>query len=127
MRFSHLPIKIIFGVLFIASSIATQAQQLRKIGYETSWSGDANTIQYDKLTHINYAFAIPQTTGSLYAVDNGAKLSSIVSQGHAKGVKVMLAIGGWSNQGAPLDPVFETLAASSGGISNFVNDAMYIV
>jgi chitinase len=127
MRILRLPLKIIFGLLFILCAIAAQAQQLRKIGYETSWSGDANSIQYDKLTHINYAFAIPQSTGSLYAVDNGAKLSSIVSQAHAQGVKVLIAIGGWSNQGVPLDPTFETLAASSSGIANFVNDAMYIV
>jgi chitinase len=126
MKISHVPAKIVFGLLFILCSIASQAQG-RKVGYMPSWAGDANSIQYNKLTHINYAFAIPQSNGSIYAVENGAKLQTIVSKAHAVGCKVMIAIGGWSNQGAPLDPVFESLASSADSRTRFVNDAMYIV
>jgi chitinase len=105
----------------------TSQAQGRKVGYVPSWAGDANSIQYDKLTHINYSFAIPQYNGSIMAVENGAKLQTIVSRAHAAGCKVLIAIGGWSYLGAPLDPVFESLAANADSRARFVNDAMYIV
>lgn len=125
MKISHLPLKIVFGLLILLSSYATQAQ--RKVGYMPYWAGDANTIQYDKLTHINYSFAIPQSNGSIYAVENPAKLQTIVSRAHAVGCKVLIAIGGWSYNGAELDPVFESLASNAASRTRFVNDAMYIV
>jgi len=125
MKISPLPLKIVFGLLILLSSYATQAQ--RKVGYMPYWAGDANTIQYDKLTHINYSFAIPQSNGSIYAVENPGKLQTIVSRAHAVGGKVLIAIGGWSYNGAELDPVFESLASNAASRTRFVNDAMYIV
>src|SRR5262245_1566636 len=44
------------------------------IGYMPSWSGDVNQIQYDKLTHINYAFLLPTSSGGLTGNDNPSKL-----------------------------------------------------
>ncbi len=127
MKISHLPLKIVFGLLLLLSSYATQAQG-RKVGYMPSWAGDANSIQYDKLTHINYSFAIPQSNGSIMAVENpNSKIQTIISRSHAVGGKVLIAIGGWSYQGAMLDPVFESLASNADSRARFVNDAMYIV
>jgi chitinase len=126
MKISHLPLKIVFGLLFVLTSMASHAQG-RKVGYMPYWAGDANTIQYDKLTHINYSFALPQSNGSISAVDNPAKLQTIVSRAHAVGCKVLIAIGGWSNQGSILDPTFETLASNASSRTRFVNDALYIV
>ena len=122
-------IKYLLFLLIILGGLSNTvfAQQLRKIGYIPYWAGDANAIQYSKLTHINYAFAIPQSNGSIYAVENPAKLQSIVSQAHANNVKVLIAIGGWSYQGVELDPTFEALASNADSRNRFVNDAMYIV
>jgi GH18 family chitinase len=49
------------------------------IGYLPSWSGSVSAIQFSKLTHINYAFLIPNSDGSLQAIDDASKLQSMAS------------------------------------------------
>ncbi|MDI5981185.1 glycosyl hydrolase family 18 protein [Amycolatopsis magusensis] len=96
----------------------------RSVGYMPSWSGNVNSIQYGKLTHINYAFVLPNANGTLQAVPDPGKLSSLVSQGHNNGVKVSLAIGGWNDGN---DSAFEALAANSGSRTTFVNSVVSVV
>src|SRR5690349_6878968 len=69
----------------------------RSIGYMPSWAGNVNSIQYNKLTHINYAFVLPNSNGTLQGVPDGGKLSQLVTLAHNNGVKVSLSIGGWSD------------------------------
>lgn len=89
-----------------------------------SWSGDVNSIQYSKLTHINYSFLLPNSDGSLQAIDGASKLQSLVSLAHANGVKVSIAVGGWNNGN---DSAFEVLAANPTTRTNFVNNLMAFV
>jgi len=98
--------------------VAAAASDFKVVGYMPSWQGSAQAIQYSKLTHINYAFIRPTTTGGLTAVDNGQKLSDIVSLGHANGVKVGIAVGGWSDLN---NTDFQTMAANAGYRANFIN------
>ncbi|WP_432329016.1 hypothetical protein ACRQ5D_11715 [Mucilaginibacter sp. P25] len=42
---------------------AVPITSFKVIGYLPSWQGDVNTVQYSKLTHINYAFLTPNNTG----------------------------------------------------------------
>ncbi|SFE06691.1 Por secretion system C-terminal sorting domain-containing protein [Chitinophaga sp. CF118] len=114
---------MLFGASLIASS--QSFAQFKVVGYMPSWSGDVNTVQYSKLTHINYAFLLPTASGGLQSIENPAKLKSLVSLAHAKGVKVMISVGGWNNGD---DGAFESLAANSSyrsafttNIVNFVN------
>ena len=44
------------------------ALSTRVVGYFPTWQGDVNAIQYDKLTHINYSFALPTAQGGISAV-----------------------------------------------------------
>ncbi|VXD11539.1 glycosyl hydrolase family 18 protein [Marinoscillum sp. 108] len=113
--------------LFVIMSMATvHAQKI--VGYTPSWLGSANDIDYDRLTHINYAFALPTASGGLQAIENPAKLQSLVSQGHAKGVKVLIAIGGWDlGDGGGNDGRFNTLAASASSRNNFVNNVLSVI
>jgi len=90
----------------------------KQIGYMPSWAGSVGSVQYQYLTHINYAFGLPTASGGLQPIENTAKLSSLVSTAHSRGVKVLLSIGGWNGGN---DSAFESLAASSGGRTNFVN------
>jgi chitinase len=106
----------LFALLFASAQRATA--QFKVVGYMPSWAGDVNAIQYNKLTHINYAFALPTATGGLQAIENPGKLQSLVSLAHARGVKVLIAVGGWNNGD---DSGFESLAANSGYRTNFVN------
>lgn len=123
---SILSIKKIALLLMLAISIGYSSKaQFRVVGYATSWS--PASIQYSKLTHINYAFALPQYGGRLKPIDNPGYLQTIVSNAHANGVKVYIAIGGWSDNGTPIDPVFESIGGDPGSRTNFINDALYLV
>ncbi len=96
----------------------------KSVGYMPSWSGSVNSIQYTKLTHINYAFALPNSNGTLQPVDNTAKLSSLVSLAHANQVRVSIAVGGWNNGN---DSAFESLAANASARTTFVNSLVAFV
>ncbi|MFR9780003.1 glycosyl hydrolase family 18 protein [Micromonospora sp. MS34] len=107
-----------------AADATVLPNNFRSVGYLPSWSGSVNTVQYGKLTHINYAFALPDNDGSLRPVENPSKLSSLVSLGHANNVKVSIAIGGWNDGN---DSAFEALAANSGARGTFVGNVVNFV
>jgi len=102
----------------------TSFSQFKVVGYLPSWSGSVSAVQYSKLTHVNYAFLLPNSDGSLQAIDNASKLQSLVSTAHANGVKVQISVGGWNNGD---DSHFETLAANSTYRTNFVNNLVSFV
>lgn len=53
-------------------------------------------LQTDKLTHVIYAFLIPQKDGSLIELEKPEKLRDIVVKSRNDGAKVFIAVGGWS-------------------------------
>jgi GH18 family chitinase len=65
------------------------------------------SIAYEYLTHINYAFAIPNADGSLQPLKAPEKLRTIVEQAHHHNVQVLISVGGWG-----WEKEFETLAAT---------------
>ena len=109
-------------VLILASCQAFA--QFKVVGYMPSWSGNVGDVQYSKLTHINYAFLLPTSTGGLQPIENPSKLQSLVNTAHANGVKVMISVGGWNNGD---DSGFESLAANSTYRTNFVNNIVNFV
>ena len=96
----------------------------KSVGYMPSWAGNVSTIQYSKLTHINYSFVLPNSNGTLQGVPDPGKLQQLVSLGHQNGVKVTIAVGGWNNGN---DDNFEILAASANGRTTFVNALINLV
>jgi len=107
-----------------AAQAAVLPNNFKSVGYMPSWAGNVNTVQYNKLTHINYAFVLPNNDGSLRPVENPSKLSSLVSLGHANNVKVSIAVGGWNDGN---DSAFEALAANAGTRTAFVNNLVNFV
>ena len=107
-------------VVAAPATAAVLPNGFRSVGYMPSWSGSVNSVQYTKLTHINYAFALPNANGTLQAIPDPGKLSSLVSLGHSTNVKVSLAIGGWNDGN---DSAFESLAANAGSRTTFVNQS----
>ncbi|WP_308709562.1 glycosyl hydrolase family 18 protein [Marinoscillum pacificum] len=103
------------------NSVGGCSSDFKIVGYMPSWSGSANAIQYDKLTHIIYAFIRPTTTGGLTAVEQPAKLQSIVTQAHAQGVKVLIAVGGWSDLN---NADFEAMSNNATGRQNFASNLL---
>lgn len=92
------------------------------VGYYPSWEPTKiNTIQYSNLTHINYAFAIPTSDGSLLPLENADAAKQIIQTAHTKGVKVLLAIGGWSYNGTPLEATFMSATNTPEKVVKFGN------
>ncbi len=89
------------------STAVPEPPDFRIIGYFYGMDGvlDPAVLQY--LTHINYAFALPNADGTLQTLANGWKLSALVEQAHASGVQVLISVGGWG-----WDEQFEALAAA---------------
>lgn len=93
----------------------------RVIGYAT----DAITpeaIAFQQLTHINYAFLLPNEDGTFQPLANSSKIKKLVNMGHASGVKMLVSIGGWG-----LDPQFEALAASPEKRATFITGALNVL
>jgi len=116
------------GLIALQSGERSEAAVLpngfKSVGYMPSWAGNVNTIQYNKLTHINYAFILPNANGTLRPVENAAKLRSLVSLGHANNVRVSIAVGGWNGGN---DSAFESLAANATTRTAFVNNLVNFV
>jgi spore germination protein YaaH len=80
------------------------------------------TIPFERLTHINYSFLIPNADGSFVQLTNAWKLRKIVDLAHQHNVKVLISVGGWG-----WDDQFETLAADPVTRSAFVENLNTIV
>lgn len=99
--------------------------RFRVIGYEESWTGDDLTrIQFDKLTHVNYAFALPNPNGTMRPVPNEPKLDALVTRAHQSGVTVSLSFGGW-NHGD--DSAFHAMVATPATRRTFADAAFAYV
>src|SRR6185295_15680167 len=97
---------------------------IRVVGYFPSWQGSVSAIQFSKLTHVNYAFVLPNADGSLQAVDNPSKLTSLVTAAHNAGVKVSISVGGWNDGN---DSAFVSLAGNSTARTAFVNNVINLI
>src|SRR5689334_3930318 len=58
---------------FLLLTGVSNAFAFRVIGYFPSWQGSVSGIQFSKVTHVNYAFLLPNSNGSLQAIDNASK------------------------------------------------------
>jgi chitinase len=97
-----------------ASSPASPANSFRIVAYATE-AVIPNTIPYTQLTHINYAFLIPNNDGTFVSLINSWKLQQIVSEAHAHNVRVLISVGGWGT-----DQQFEQMALDQTTRSAFV-------
>lgn len=99
-----------------SSTPEPQAESFRIIAYATE-AIVPEVIPYDKLTHINYSFLIPNADGTFVKITNGWKLKKIVELAHSQNVKVSIAVGGWG-----WDEQFEQMAASAESRTAFVQN-----
>lgn len=93
----------------------------RIVGYTTE-AVVVELIPFEKLTHVNYAFLIPRADGTFERLLNPWKLENLVNGAHAKGVKVLISVGGWG-----WDEQFETLASSPETRATFVRELVAVV
>jgi chitinase len=96
----------------------------RIVGYFPSWSGDPAEIQYEALTHIDYAFVTPTVLGGYQAVANPEKLAMLVTLAHAHGVKVLASLGGGDDSGID---AFAAIVGDAGIASLFIDNMISLV
>lgn len=76
----------------------TTASNKRIVVYIPYWSfsyARTNTLDLDKVTHVNLAFVNPDSNGDFSFPDvSSAAVASLVADARAKGVKVLMSIGG---------------------------------
>ena len=84
-----------------------QKETFRVVGYYPCWKPEAlHKVNYQVLTHINYAFVIPTAEGDLLPLRNPGTARTLIAQAHARGVKVLIVVGGWDYQGDLLEHTF---------------------
>ncbi|KAF8945780.1 hypothetical protein BGZ47_001980 [Haplosporangium gracile] len=94
------------------------------VAYWTDWTSGAmppESIPFDKVTHVNYAFSIVSPDfRPVFQTDY--LLNRVVRAAHLKDVKVLISIGGWTGS-----QYFSPLSASPHGRQTFVNGAIDFV
>ncbi len=101
----------------------------RVIGYYSAdlFDEPAEHLQTDKLTHVMYAFLIPQADGSCLPPPKPEQLRAVVEQAHRDGAEVFAALGGWSYNGVPLASTFETVTADEALRKKLVDSTLAVV
>lgn len=90
------------------------------VGYYPDWKpAQTDKLRYDVLTHVVYAFAIPTLEGGLRPLENPQTAKSIIESAHQKGVKVLIAVGGWSYNDTPLEATFMEATATEDRTETF--------
>ncbi|KAI8058545.1 glycoside hydrolase superfamily [Syncephalis plumigaleata] len=84
------------------------------VGYYTDWNSQ-QLPPNNKLTHINYAFALIDTRTYAPTIQTTSLLADLVKNAHKHNVRVAISIGGWSGS-AP----FSAIAADANKRSKFV-------
>lgn len=94
------------------------------VGYFPAWDGEVDDVQFDKLTHINYSFLLPNPDGSLRPLENADTLHDLVKAAADYETKVGIATGGWNGGD---DSAFVALAANADTRTAFIDNVMALV
>jgi len=107
-------LKFILVLLCLVST--SSIAQFKVVGYLPTWlsPGTAiNSVDLDKMTHINIAFFNPNNnTGATITGTSTTQTDAVVTACHAKNVKVFLSIGGATN--ATVAQRYQAIIGSSG-------------
>jgi GH18 family chitinase len=115
----------LFGNIHATEAKAPAEGKKMLMGYYPNWgqySGfKADKIPFQYLTHLLYAFYVPDPGGNLANSDptDEANLRNVIKIGHDKGVKILVSIGGASQS-----QNFPILAASASARTNFVKSCV---
>jgi chitinase len=139
-RFLLKPVSLAITLCLISTATVVQSAQLPKkiLGYYIAWgmypthmSYKPVNIPWDKITHINYAFA-EITPGSWtikgtdswadHEVDSIGQMGRINQMKKAYGVKTLISVGGWTRSG-----VFSDMAFTEAGRTAFANDCVRFI
>lgn len=88
---------IIMSVVFSAmNGLSLAQQQYRVVGYFTMWGNaklPVSAVKFDKLTHINHAFAWPTAGGGITSSPPTID-TALIGATHRAGRKILISLGG---------------------------------
>jgi len=103
---------------------ACAAGQTRVVGYYPMWlrtSLPAAGVRFDCITHINHAFAWPNTDGTITSDDGASVDTGIINATHRAGRKILLSFGG---AGTTQTANFALVAADSALRKTFIGNVV---
>ena len=112
---------IVFPLGAPSPTVEDPVASFRIIAYATE-AIVVDIVPFDRLTHLNYAFLIPNRDGTFQRLLNPWKLDRLVEEAHRHGVKVLISVGGWG-----WDAQFEEMAAQPESRSAFVGNLVQFV
>lgn len=120
---------LVFGLTTTAAAATEESTPFRIVGYysEALFDEPVDRLQMDKLTHIMYAFLIPNSDGTVLPVEKPEQLKEMVEKAHTSGVQVFISVGGWSYNNEPLAPRFEVIADNSESRGVFIENILAVV
>ena len=111
-----------------ASASTNAFNSFKRVAYFPNWYGDVvNNVPFSKLTHINYAFAIPTSDGNIRDLGDTAIVNKLISTAHNNGVKVLIAVGGWSYNGVPLEDTFVQATNTDAKCKKLANSILSVI
>lgn len=85
----------------LLNTVTTDVSGFKVIGYLPKYTSTLadhlNAFDFTKITHLNIAFFNPDVNGN-FPTSQGTGLDTIVSKAHLNNVKVLISLGGGSNQ-----------------------------
>jgi len=121
---------LIGGITMRVRAEEKYPNEFKAVAYYPNWYGDfTGSVQWDKLTHVNYAFALPNENGTVDSVQGSADvIESLIEAAHENQVKVSLAIGGWSySDGRLCAEVFEKATDTDEKCRSLAEDVLALV
>ena len=111
------------------SSKKTAAKDFKVIGYYTPGSAPPESLPMQYLTHVNYSFAIPASSGdTLIPLRDDSILRRLVKHVHSQRKSVFISIGGWGiGDGGGEDGRFHRMAETAQGRKTFIESTMKFV
>lgn len=120
---------IIVISIYLKSQVKkTSFDSFKRVAYFPNWHGDVvNDVPFSKLTHINYAFAIPTSEGNIRDIEDTEVVNKLISMAHNNGVKVLVAVGGWSYNGYPLEDTFVQATDTDAKCEKLANSILSVI
>jgi chitinase len=123
MKRSFLLRIIVIGVVAsLMNGMSFAQQQYRVVGYYTMWGNaklPVSAVRFDKLTHINHAFAGPTAGGGITSSPPTID-TALIGATHRAGRKILISLGG-ANSGSIFSSVVANINTRTAFINNLVN------
>jgi GH18 family chitinase len=113
---------IMIILLGLGAGLPAAEPPRRIVGYVADWSVRPEQVPVERLTHLDYAFALPAADGALLPPPHVRRLDAVAERARAAGVRVLISVGGWGQE-----KPFIALAADPAARARFVRELLAFV